>query len=279
MPFCPACGKEIEEDVTFCPNCGENIKEPEARYVRPSRRDWNVSRVLALAFGGIILLASVGILVGGGAIFWVYYSLEEADGFLISREFDVEVDSYAIVFKGLEVEMNTPANFWIERTDELISVKVIGASNVPSNEVFLGIAGVADASNYLRNVEYHEVEEFRWSFDQMEETPPEIKFSIHQGDSPSGPPIIHSFWIEHATGRETQILEWETSLASFQENIKDLWIIVMNADGSSNIDIKIQIGVKIPILKTVRSLLLTGGFITLILGSLIIYFRVVRQRH
>jgi hypothetical protein len=217
-------------------------------------------------------------LIGGGSIFWIYNSLEDPDGFLMTREFDVVVDSYAVVFKGLETDLDSPSDFWIERTDETISVKIRGASNNPSDEIFLGMAGVSDASNYLNKVKYHVVEDFSWSFDPSIDTSPDITYTVHGGGSPQGPPVIHSFWTEHATGQGTQILEWETSLTSFLANIKDIWIVVMNGDGSSDINLKIQIGAKIPILKTVGNLLLAGGFVTLILGSLIIIFGVIRLR-
>ncbi len=26
MPFCPKCGKEVQEDFLFCPKCGQNLK-------------------------------------------------------------------------------------------------------------------------------------------------------------------------------------------------------------------------------------------------------------
>lgn len=30
MPFCPNCGKEVQEDNQFCPACGRNLKQVQA---------------------------------------------------------------------------------------------------------------------------------------------------------------------------------------------------------------------------------------------------------
>ncbi len=51
MPFCPRCGKEVDEDATFCPSCGASLKED-----MPGRRpvDYNTKvgamEHLSLAF-------------------------------------------------------------------------------------------------------------------------------------------------------------------------------------------------------------------------------------
>jgi cation transport ATPase len=36
MPYCPQCGRRVDEGVAFCPNCGASIK-PEARAEAPAR--------------------------------------------------------------------------------------------------------------------------------------------------------------------------------------------------------------------------------------------------
>jgi len=36
LPYCPNCGKEIQDDYTVCPDCGERLKTPEGeRSTRP----------------------------------------------------------------------------------------------------------------------------------------------------------------------------------------------------------------------------------------------------
>ena len=59
MPYCPKCGKEVEDGVSFCPSCGENLRNDVYRYQRePSR--WNPGRIFMIMFGTLIMIVSLG---------------------------------------------------------------------------------------------------------------------------------------------------------------------------------------------------------------------------
>jgi hypothetical protein len=51
----------------------------------------------------------------------------------------------------------------------------------------------------------------------------------------------------------------------------------MNADGSAGVDVGVSFGARVPILRTVRSILLAGGFIALAIGGLVIYLGAIRR--
>jgi hypothetical protein len=70
---------------------------------------------------------------------------------------------------------------------------------------------------------------------------------------------------------QPQTLEWEPEEGNF-------WFVVMNADGSSDVDVDMQIGARIPFLRYIGNMLLAGGFISLVVGGLIIYVGVFRRR-
>ncbi len=57
----------------------------------------------------------------------------------------------------------------------------------------------------------------------------------------------------------TQTLTWEPELG-------DYWIVGMNADGSMGVDIEIQMGVRLPILRTIGGIILAVGLILLLIG-------------
>lgn len=272
MPYCPECGKEVTEDVDFCPHCGAKLKEREVTYRRP-RGGQPVVQIVALFFGGIIVIAGLGILMGGTAVTFLHREFSGADGFLTSRDIRIHTDSHALVTRELNIEIddNIPDYYWRPKPGDFITVRLIGTSNDPSKEAFIGIAREADAMMYLGGVEYDEVSDFDWDYNPRRENPPQISYSPHPGTAPSGPPTLHSFWVAHATGSGTQTLEWEPTVGSF-------WVVVMNADGSADVDLDMRLGAKIPILRTVGNALIAGGFVALALGGFIIYYGVIRRR-
>ncbi len=79
-----------------------------------------------------------------------------------------------------------------------------------------------------------------------------------------------TFWEASATGPGAQTLEWEPETGRF-------WVVVMNTDGSAGVDVGVSFGARVPILRTVRSMLLAGGFIALAIGGLVIYLGAIRR--
>ena len=96
MPYCEKCGNEIDEETTFCPKCGTNVKVPSVAYKRPRSSGRNSTPILAIFFGGIIILASLALLVGSGTVMWMQSTFSDSDGFFISGEVKLQVDSHAI---------------------------------------------------------------------------------------------------------------------------------------------------------------------------------------
>jgi hypothetical protein len=273
MPYCEKCGNEIDEETTFCPKCGANVKSPDVAYRRPRSSGRDVTTLLAVFFGGIIIIASLGIMAGGGTVMWALSTFSDADGFLISREVKLQVDSHAMVHRGTEIDIDVDVPYYIWQPDlgDLVTLKLVGTSNDPSKPVFIGIAREGDASEYLSDVEYDAVVDFSWPFDHRRESQPVFWFDAHPGGAPSQAPATETFWEASVTGSGTQTLEWEPEVGSF-------WFVVMNADGSSGVEVDMQMGAKIPLLRSIGNMMFTGGVISLVVGSLIIYVGAIRPR-
>jgi len=273
LPYCEKCGNEIDEEATFCPNCGANIKSPDIAYRRPRSSERNITTLLAIFFGGIIIIASLGILAGGGMVMWVQNAFSDSEGFLISGEVELQVDSYAMVGQGvdLDIDVNTP--FYVRKPNlgDFVTLKLVGTSNDPSKPVFIGIAQEGAASEYFSDVEYDEVVDLTWPYDQAWEHQPTVEYDTHPGGAPSQAPATETFWEASITGPGTQTLEWEPEVGNF-------WFVVMNADGSSGVDVDMQMGAKVPFLRYIGNMLFAGGFISLVVGSLIIYIGAIRPR-
>ncbi len=270
MPYCPECGAEVGEGATFCPSCGAQLEAPEVSYRRP-RRGWPMGRIIALLFGGIMIVASVGLLAGGAAIGFIESNFGDPEGFMVSRELGFTTGTHALVSSEVDVYMDVRLPLFLStRPGDLVTIKLEGESNDPTKEIFIGIARGADASVYLSGVRYEEVSDVSWSFDPWREAQPRVSYSVHPGGPPSHTPASMTFWEASTTGPGTQTLEWEPETGTF-------WVVVMNADGSAGVDVSISFGARVPILSTVRSMLLAGGFIALAIGGLIIYLGAIRR--
>ena len=207
----------------------------------------------------ILLMTGLGLSLGGFAILSVHGRFVDSDGFIMSHPTDLTVDSYAIVQKAVNINIDTDFPIWIPNLGDFVQLKIVATSNDHSKEVFIGIAGVTDASGYLSETNYHEVDEFSWDYNPWRETQPRIFYNERSGGTPGGAPVIHSFWSAHVSGSGTQTLIWEPELGNY-------WIVGMNADGSMGVDIKVQMGARLPILRTIGGILLAVGLILLLIA-------------
>ena len=264
MPYCPKCGKEYEDGARYCPSCGADLFGPvEPRYRR--RRDPAASvaaglgRGVAAFIAFILLMTGFGLAVGGFAVLSVHSNFADSDGFIMSHPTDLTVDSYAIVQKAVNINIDTDFPVWIPNLGDFVQLKIVASSNNPSEEVFIGIAGVSDASGYLSGANYHEVDDFSWDYNPWRETPPRIVYHERSGGAPAGVPVVHSFWSAHVSGSGTQTLTWEPELGNY-------WIVGMNADGSMGVDIEVKMGVRLPILRSIGGILLAVGLVLVLIA-------------
>jgi len=273
VPYCEKCGKEIDEDAAFCIHCGAPVEARGVVYRRPRSPGWNAVSILAVVFGGLLILVSFGLLVGGGAIIWVQSTFSDSEGFLMSRETRLQSDSHAMVLQEVNINIDVPSHVWTPKPSDLVTVKLVGRTNDPSKEMFMGVAQDTEASRYLSSVEYDQISiDPSWNEKPWRGVSFSASYNNHPGGALSQPPTSMTLWDASASGSGAQTLNWEPSTGSF-------WVVVMNADGSSDVDIDMQLGVKIPILLAIGGGLLTGGFITLVVGGLIIYFGAYRPRN
>ena len=263
MPYCQKCGKEHDEGAMYCPSCGADLHgavEPTYRRRRdPGMRvAAGLGRGVAAFFALILLMAGFGLAVGGFAVLSVHSNFVDSDGFIMSHPTDLTVDSYAIVQKAVNINIDTDLPIWIPDLGDFVQLKIVATNNDPSKEVFIGIVGVSEASGYMSGTNYHEVDDFSWDYNPWRETPPRIVYHERSGGAPAAP-VIHSFWSAHVFGSGTQTLTWEPLLGDF-------WIVGMNADGSMGVDIEVRMGVRLPILRSIGGFLLVVGLILVLIA-------------
>ncbi|OGO02402.1 MAG: hypothetical protein A2Y59_00685 [Chloroflexi bacterium RBG_13_52_14] len=220
-------------------------------------------RIVALVFGVIILLISLGLLFGGGVLLWVDSSLKDDDGYITTRTVHLDKSSYAITTYPADIDLSMA---WLLDVNELITIKVEGSNNNSAKGIFIGIADEDAVKGYLEDVEYDEVVHFRlhatdWYYGS------DLDYRNHLGDAVPAAPTSETFWQESAHGKGTKTIKWDLETGN--------WVlVVMNEDGSLGVDVDVALGVKVPLIFGMGLGLLIGGIVALIIAVLMIYFSV-----
>ncbi|MCW4013569.1 MAG: DUF4389 domain-containing protein, partial [Candidatus Bathyarchaeota archaeon] len=66
-----------------------------------------------------------------------------------------------------------------------------------------------------------------------------------------------------------QTLEWSPETGNF-------WLVIMNADGSANVDVEVGMGAKVPIVSSIGKGLFVSGLVLLAAGVAIVYFGAIK---
>lgn len=267
MSYCRNCGAELKGNEKFCPACGVSVSGTERKVETRTKRSDGV-KIILFVVGGIILLISIGLLFGGGALFWLNTSLTDSEGFITTKSHQLQTDSYAIAFQHINIEVGEVVGrwgVWQPSPGDFVTIKITVSSNDPSKKVFIGIARASDATLYLNDVEYDEITRFNVSPSRTID----VEYTTHSGDTVPSAPTTQTFWTISEHGAGTQTLEWSPEPGNY-------WIVLMNEEGSAGIDSTIELGAKIPLLFIVGSVLLAGGIVALIIGGIIIYFGIRR---
>ncbi|OGD46013.1 hypothetical protein A3K69_07960 [Candidatus Bathyarchaeota archaeon RBG_16_57_9] len=268
MRYCPKCGKENSDTAEFCRHCGERMAG--VTYVKPRGSEWNAGRVIVTIIGALMVFTAFGLIMGGGSLRALSGTIMDEDGYIVSGLERLSTDSYAMVVQDLDVHIDYEASRVLRAMGGDIVFKLEARSRDPSKPVFLGVAQDQYASTYLGQVEYDRLVSGRWEYDPFVNDFPDYTLSRHPGQAPSGPPTMHSFWAAHQAGTGNQVLTWSPTTGSY-------WVVVMNEDASAVVDADVRLGVRVPLIGSLGSILLASGIVMGLIGAVILYFTVVRR--
>ncbi len=111
------CGAEHDEDSRYCPKCGTDLLGPvETTYRRRRDPGWTVAaglgRGVAAFIAFVLIVAGAGMAVGGVAVLTVHSNFVDSNGFIMSHPRDLTVDSYAVVQKAVNLNIDTDYPLW-----------------------------------------------------------------------------------------------------------------------------------------------------------------------
>jgi hypothetical protein len=206
----------------------------------------SAGKIILLIFGIIVLLISLSLLMGGGALLWAQNTIKDSEGFYNTKTIQIEKDSYAIVAGPADIDVDAGWDWgWGWDLGDLVTFKVEGSNNDNSTQIFIGIARESDIDSYLSGVEHDEITDFHIY-------PYSLDYRHHSGSVVPGAPTSQTFWTEEDYGPGNRTVEWELEPGSHS-------LVIMNADGSAGIDTDMVLGAKVPLLFGISVGLLVGG--------------------
>ena len=221
---------------------------------------WTTGRVLALAFGTLAFLVSMGLGIGGASLAVADSQLRDSDGFLMSGHQPLAPQTYAITSEELTLHTDAPAGLLPEG---LLGDAKVTASSEVDTPVFVGIAASADVRRYLAGVRHTVVTDLPMDGDLGGPT-----YSRVPGGAPSTRPAEAGFWVDQASGTGSQTITWPLEEGSWT-------VVVMDPTGGPGVFADVTAGVTIPGLSWVIGILLSlaGVGLVIAVALLLVAFR------
>jgi hypothetical protein len=216
-------------------------------------------RVAAVVGGAVTGLVAF-VLVVAGAVLLYANGQKDRDGYVSTASDRFHTSTYALATDDLDVNSDAPG--WIDDGAALGHIR-LKATSRDGKPVFVGIAPTKDVKAYLSGTAHADVTD-------VEYTPFHATYRTHAGDRPA-PPVAQRFWTVSANGNGTRTVEWKVRSGNWS-------VVVMNADGSANVNAGVSAGADAPWLSAAGWITIgTGALFALIAGTLV-YVGVRRPR-
>jgi hypothetical protein len=219
-------------------------------------------RIFFVVVGAILLALGIMGLIAGILV----YNLGQR-GFKIDPE-RLETDARAIVLKDVDIGLGEDFEQYGLKIgpDDFAVLTLTGHSNDEDKEFFVGLAEEGEASDYLADVEYDEVIGSEWTqVSPFRTTYADFQYERFPGQGTPADPTQAGFWEIMEYGDGSRTLEWEVESGTY-------WIVLMNSDGSPNIDADAEMYISIPsLLNMIAYILLAGGAVFVSIGGILVY--------
>jgi hypothetical protein len=216
-------------------------------------RPWSAGRVIGVVAGSLLLVTSLGLFAGGGALLWADRFSRDDAGFVTSGSERFTTSTYAIATDKMELQ-----DSWVPR--KLFDDVRIRVTGTGERAVFLGVARTSDVNAYLGATAHATLTD--WDGSRTTES---------SGDAPDGLPSSRSFWVEQASGTGTQVVTWQVTDG-------DWTIVAMNADGTQTVDVRADIAARAPDLGAIAAGLLGVGLVVFVGGAALVVTMSRRRR-
>jgi len=211
------------------------------------------SRIILFVVCILLLILGVSAILGGVVILVLNQGTDE-DGFALSNVY--EVRSSACAFALWVSPAKIPSYLSWLGTENLVETKWVVESVGSSNELFVGWTKADDGEGYVNSFRFETPPSWNWFLWPYS---PEITVpssAVYGTGAPSRSPAEEPFWLASDTSSASVELDW-SPVWDIEEGRNIL--IIMNSDGSSDVEADVQLAFKVPIFGWLPYLLIPVG--------------------
>jgi hypothetical protein len=193
--------------------------------------------------GSVLALVALAFFVAGGAALWANGQKDD-QGYLSTRTERFHTRTAALRTENLDVNLGGTASVLDNDLYGKVRLRVTPRAG---KDVFVGIAPTRDVTRYLRGTAHARVTDLDYH-------PFRADYALSGGDTRAAAPAKQRIWDAQAHGRGPQTLTWDVADGDWSA-------VVMNADGSPNVDADVRAGANVPFLDEVAWGAIGGGAI------------------
>ena len=179
--------------------------------------------LMGAAITGLIAFALV---LAGALLLWANGHYKDANGYLTTGSARFASQGHALTTPSLEIGAGAPG--FLLKADRYGTIRLAATSRA-RKPLFIGVARTRDVDAYLRGTAHATLTDV--DFDPFEPS-----YRTTRGSAPARP-ADQDFWA--ATGNAGKPLDWKVRDGSWS-------VVVMNADGSAGVDVRVSAGASFP---------------------------------
>jgi hypothetical protein len=201
-------------------------------------------RIALIATSAILLVGGGAAAIGGGAVLAAFGS----DSTISTGHHHISTNTSALV--------SDESDFGTYGADTLGNPGVKLSVTGSAKPVFIGVGPAAAVDRYLAGASVETVTDF-------EVRPFHLTTTRRDGAALPGSPLDQSFWVAQSDGSTSAATTWKINDGNYR-------IVIMNADGSTGLDVDGQFGLRATRLTAISAGVLGTGLITVIVGVVLL---------
>jgi hypothetical protein len=213
------------------------------------RSGWTGGHIAALVIGSLLVLVSLVLLGAGGTGVWA--DLTQRDGGYVTTSVQRSSTSGSALVTE-PTHLGSSGVGWLYSPGLLGKVRIRVTPVSPGPPLFVGIGRSTDVDRYLAGVNHTVVSDFFGD-----------KVEAMSGGPPRSAPGRQRFWVSSSTGSGARNLVWKPTTGSWS-------VVVMHSSGRPGIDVRADLGARMPALLWIAIGLLVAGAVFLAGGGLLI---------